>query len=428
MEVSRQREMRENYDAFSRETDLSAWRLYAFGHTEATGYLLGIVEESGHCIEGILDNNPAKQGTLFKNIPIVAPCEFCQRLTEKTIVFITSRAYAAMLLQLNELGFRGRVVKLVEYNTFAEYNLTPDAIYRKMKREQQGSIALTRLHEEAGGCFIIICPFKAVGDVYYAMKYMTGFCKRQNLGSVAVAVVGDSCADVVKLFYDVPIFVLEQREMDELVQAVLYRQPGNVFIVHHDRPYTSYLIRLLRKQLIPFEIIYRVGIYGLSGGNIGKRARFWQNQVCEVMPQGKSVVLIPYAKSVVNLPVERWENIARVMKEKGYAVFSSVQDDEVPIEGTISLRDIPLRAMKSMMEQAGCFISIRNGLCDILQEAKCRKILLYPDACYSDTPWQVVQFFRLSGCDNVIFKNDGSWEIYDGGRNRPFDFAEDVDL
>lgn len=428
MEVSRQREMRENFAALSREIDLSDWRLYAFGHTEATGYLLGIVKESGYCIEGILDNNQAKQGKLFENVPIVAPCEFCQGITEKTIVFITSRAYAAMLLQLKELGFRGQVVKLVEYNTFAEYDLSPDVVDRKLEREQRGSVVLARLHEEAGACFIIICPFKAVGDVYYAMKYMKEFCKKHNWGSMAVAVVGNSCAEVVKLFYDVPVFVMEQREMDELVQAVLFRQTGNVLVVHHDRPYTSYLIRLLRKQLIPFEILYKEGIYGLSEAGIGESAKFWQNPVCEVMPQGKSVVLIPYAKSVVNLSMVRWENIARVMKEKGYAVFSSVQDDEVPIEGTISLRNIPIRAMKRMVEKAGCFISIRNGLCDILQEAKCRKILLYPDACYSDTPWQVVQFFRLSGCDNVIFRNDGSWEIYDGGRNRPFDFAEDVDF
>ena len=428
MEISKQREMRETYADLSTTVNLSEWRLFVFGYTDATGCLIDMVKENGYAIAGILDNNPAKQGTCLEGVPVIPPQDLCRNATESVMVFITSRAYAAMLLQLKELGFRGRVVKLVEYDTFAEYDLSPDVIDRKLEREHRGNITLARLNKEAGGNFIIICPFKAVGDVYYAMKYLSAFRQKHSLGSIAVAVVEDSCLEAVKIFYDVPILSLRQAEMDELVQAVLFRQPGNVMIVHHDRPYTSYLIRLLRKQLLPFGRFYKVGIYGLSEEVAGEKPRFWQDWVCEKMPQGRSAVLMPYAKSVVNLPVGRWEDIVKVLKAKGYAVFSFVQGNEVPLAGTRTLRDVPISAMKGIVEQAGCFISIRNGLCDILQEAECKKILLYPDACYSDTPWQVVEFFNLSGCSNVIFKNDGSWELYDGGGNRPFDFAQDLDF
>lgn len=428
MEISRQREMRETYAGLSQAVNLSEWQLFVFGHTEATSCLIDMVKESGHSIIGILDNNPAKQGTYLAGVPVIPPQKLCQNDTESAMVFITSRAYAAMLLQLKELGFCGRVVKLVEYDTFAEYDLSFDVIDRKMEREQRGCATMARMQKWAGHSFIIICPFKAVGDVYYAMKYLRAFREKYRLESIAVAVVGNSCREVVKIFYDVSVFTLEQSEMDELVQAVLFRQPGNVLIVHHDRPYISYLIRLLRRKLLHFENIYKVGVYGLSEKVAGEKPRLWQNRGCKEMLQGKSVVLIPYAKSVVNLPIERWEEIVRVLRARGYAVFSSLQGNEVPIVGTKALRDVPIGAMKSIVEQAGCFISIRNGLCDVLQKAECRKILLYPDACYSDTPWQVVEFFNLSGCDNVIFKNNGSWELYDGGGNRPFDFAQDLDF
>ena len=428
MEVSRQSEMRENYRCLSEEVNFYKWQLYVFGHTDATGYLIAMVRESGHEIAGILDNNKAKQGTFFEDVPIMAPQEICQGDSRSVMVFITSRAYAAMLLQLKELGFRGRVVKLVDYNTFAEYDLSFEVLDRRLERERRGEAIFARLQKECGPRFLVICPFKAVGDVYYAMKYLEAFQQKRGLGQIAVAVVGNACAEVVKLFHDLPVFSFEQKDMDELVQAMLFRQVEDVLVVHHDRPYSNYLIRLLRKCFISFEMMYKSGMYGLNEDAPGKRPRFWQRESWEEIPKGKSVVLMPYAKSVVSLPMVSWENIARVLKDRGYDVFSSIQGAEKAISGTEALTDVPLCAMKSVVEQAGCFIALRNGLCDLLQEAECRKVALYPAAYYSDTSWQVVQFFRLPGCDNVIFKNDGSWELYDGGGNRPFDFAKDLDF
>lgn len=428
MELFRQREMRENYLSLSKEIDLRAWRLYVFGHTDATGYLISMVKDSGCTIRGILDNNKAKQGKYMAGVPIMPPQELCRNSTDLTIVFVTSRACAAMMLQLKELGFSGRVVKLVDYDTFAEYDLSLDTITRRMEREKRGERLLERLRGESRCEFLVVCPFQAVGDVYYAMKYLRAFQRKEKIVSISVVVVGDSCAEVVKLFYDMPVFSLEQKEMDELVQAVLYTQAEKVLIVHHDRPYSNYLIRLLRKQLVHFSSFYKMGIYGLPKDADGKIPSFRRDCTWEEVPRGSSVVLMPYAKSVLNLPKERWGDIAKVLQAKGYTVFSNVRGMETPIIGTHVLRNVPLSNMQSLMEWAGGFIAIRSGLCDILQEAECRKIVLYPDACYSDTPWQVVQFFGLPGCDNVIFKNDGGWELYDRGRNRSFDFAKDLDF
>ena len=43
--------------------------------------------------------------------------------------------------------------------------------------------------------------------------------------------------------------------------------------------------------------------------------------------------------------------------------------------------------IQSLVELAGVFIGIRSGLCDVIREADCRKIALYPDYCYCDTKW-----------------------------------------
>ena len=120
-------------------------------------------------VAGILDNNEHKQGQAYRGIPIVSPLILAGGDTRQTVVCIVSRAYAAMADQLRSLGFQGRVEKLVDYNPFAEYDLSPRIIERRMEQARRGKELLKGLRDRWPGHTLILCPFDALGDVYHTM-------------------------------------------------------------------------------------------------------------------------------------------------------------------------------------------------------------------------------------------------------------------
>ena len=51
--------------------------------------------------------------------------------------------------------------------------------------------------------------------------------------------------------------------------------------------------------------------------------------------------------------------------------------------------------MRSVVERAGTFVGIRSGLCDIIRDAKAKKIAIYPDYNYCDTRWKAIDIYYI---------------------------------
>lgn len=67
--------------------------------------------------------------------------------------------------------------------------------------------------------------------------------------------------------------------------------------------------------------------------------------------------------------------------------------------------------MRSVVEMAGIFIGIRSGMCDILREARAKKIALYPDYNYSDTRWKAIEMYYIDNFEyNLLATEDIEWE------------------
>jgi hypothetical protein len=101
------------------------------------------------------------------------------------------------------------------------------------------------------------------------------------------------------------------------------------------------------------------------------------------------------------MPAEFWENLADEWRGKGVKVCTSVYGGETPIRGTAPL-SLPLSQMAAAAEYAGMFVGLRNGLCDVVYAANCRKIVAFPDCFYSTTPHKAADFFALPGWESVV--------------------------
>lgn len=395
-------ELTENLERLADSGALQEKTIYLFGYCNATEVLADLLVEKHYQVAAILDNNPVKWHSSYRGIPISAPEAMRHVHPDRAIVCIAARAYESMASQLRKLGYGGQIERLVDYDTYAAYSLSEETIREKQARVKRGMERMKELDASYPGYFRILCPFPALGDVYYAMAYLPHFLEKKNAGNYMVAVIGGSCAAVVKMFGGQNIVALRQAEMDELVQAAIYTEDPSSFIAHHDRPYVVNLAKALHIKKIPLEMLYRCGVYGLPRDAAPCSPRNLQAYgALHKIKKGRTAILAPAAKSVTNIPHSYWEQIIAHYKGENYQVFSNVAAGEEPLAGTEAL-DVPLPQIQSAAEQAGTFIGIRSGLCDVLKEASCKKIALYPDRYYSDTRWTMEEIYHLDGWENIV--------------------------
>ncbi len=398
------------------EIDIYNKKIFLFGHCNATLELIDLLDPKGIKVSGILDNNEAKQNKKYKGIHVYAPRDI-NKLSgddpeKESIVLITSRFYSSMLSQLRSLSYTGLVRKLIDYNTYAEYSLSEGTIERMMKREYEGELLVKKLERKYPDHFKVYFPFEALGDIYFALSYWPAFARERGIEHAVFCVAGKVLADVIHMFGDHPVEVYEQKKLDAMIQAALYRHQKNSFIAHQDRPYVVDLFKALYVKKIPLEQIYCCGVYGLSADTEPTSPRVNREIYKDLddIPEGKAVIFSPYAKSVPLIDPKIWSGAVRYYTHAGYKCFTNVVDDEVPLTGTEALSP-SLLELQSVVERAGTFVGIRSGLCDVLREARANKIALYPDYNYCDTKWRAIEMYFIKQFDHNLLAEEGiEWE------------------
>lgn len=403
-------ELTRNLDALVDSGELEDRQICLFGHCNATEELADCLLERGYSPAAILDNNPAKHGNTYRGIRIIPPAGILEKDQERTIVCIAARAYAAMADQLRRLGYRGIVRKLVDYNSYADYSLSRDTVDRMRQRAERGRERLRRIGQDYPGCLKVLCPFAALGDIYFMMSYLPYYLENAGSTSCVIGVIGRACASVVGLFGNYPTEVFSQQEMDETVQAALYTGDRSVFLPHQDRPYVVNLHRALYMKRIPLEQIYCCGVFGLPPDTEPYVPEGFTGypELGEIR-KGNAVILSPYAKSVTSLPDSLWEDIAESCRRAGLQCFTNVVGDEKPVRGTVPISP-SLAEIRSVVEHAGRFIGIRSGLCDVLRTARAEKTALYSDYNYCDTRWKAIDMYHLEGWENIVVKEGFQWK------------------
>ncbi len=248
---------------------------------------------------------------------------------------------------------------------------------------------------------LVICPNCALGDVYWACAYLPAYCIKECIESVAVIVIGNGCRQVAEMFGIESVVVLDTSEMDELVQAIIFHQEENCIIAHHDRPYTDNIIKYLDKHFLSFTDYYKYAVFGLNKevtpveplkiAQFDNKPQFKQN---------RSIIIAPYAKSVVQPSREFWNSIINDYQKQGFQIFTNVIENEKPLDYTKPIT-LPLNQLIRAVEYAGHFIGLRSGLCDIVNTAKCRKTVIMPDCIYSTTNIKVADFFTLPDWEQI---------------------------
>lgn len=156
------------------------------------------------------------------------------------------------------------VKKLVDYDPYAEYSLSEKTVRERQRRVEQGICLLERQRTKFLGQYLIYCPFFALCDVYYTMSYLPYFLQEVKICEYVVFTVGRACTEIAGMYGIKQVEALSQKDMDELIQAVLYTRDRDAYIAHRDRPYVIKLAKALHIKKVPLEIIYKCGVFGLD--------------------------------------------------------------------------------------------------------------------------------------------------------------------
>jgi len=366
--------------------------VFMFGHCNATEKMIDYLSKLSVNVTAILDNNKTKAGNLCKGVPIILP----KYINANGIVLIANRFYEQMAQQLRKIGCEGRIIKVLEYNSFAEYSLSQETIKQKTERMHRGKNTLEKIRAKRPKEHLVVCPHNALGDVYWAMSFLPAYMAKHKIEDAAVIVNGDACKQVAEMFVDANcVLSLPNTEMEEFTQALIYCKEPNCIIAHHDKIYTDNSIKYLNSHFISFIDFYKHIIFGLDkpAEPVAPHLHLPFKNTAGIL-QGKTLIISPSAKSVVLPPSEFWQKTIQEYKNKGFMVCTSTVEGETPLENTIPI-SFPLNQAISAVEYAGHFMGIRSGLCDVINSAKCNKTVVFPDCIYSTTKIKVADFFAL---------------------------------
>jgi len=239
---------------------------------------------------------------------------------------------------------------------------------------------------------ILLSPHFSTGDAYIIGSYLKEYVKQNNCEHNYVYVcVGKTCAKIVNGMYGVYNIILTSMDDRNMLEE-LYRFVGeencNIRIMHYQGVcmYTGIMGNMRAYKNLNFIDMLLYGAFNLPKDTIREKAK-WMNNYQYVqelfdglnLKEGKTVIISPYASSMVGLPNELWDILVTNLINQGYQVCTNVGNpQEQPLKNTKALF-YPLSCANEVLEKAGSFIGYRSGFCDIVSGALCKKIVLYPE-------------------------------------------------
>lgn len=376
-----------------------------FGCNEPAEQMIDFLETLNVKIEALLDNNRKKIGGFLKKIPIKKPEEVIGNFRNDVLVLIISKHYYEILEQLENYGYKENIhiIKVINISKFANNSLSEDTFNQYKEKVFLGEKIYCDIkfrYPEMD--YLFIFPVKAIGDVFLGVYYAYNYIIKKKIFNPVFVVIGEISKKVVMAAGYNKVVFLKFEEMDCLEKFyLLCSEEYPIIEVNHQKPYTCCLRKIGNYKKIDFASLFYYGIYELEGDIQGNKMEKNIKNVADAellfiqynLTKGNTVILAPYANTAASIEISFWKCLANSLKEKGYNVCTNVaNEEEMAIPGTQQLA-FSLECAKEVLEMAGYFIGLRSGFCDLISQAKCKKIIFYPDRIYNTNKF--IDFFSL---------------------------------
>lgn len=358
-------------------------KIYAMGSVINIERIEEILELNGLCVELILDNNPAKQGTIQiinKECIVKLPAALSESEKENSCMIILSiRFWLEMKEQMEALGYvEGKDLFVLEALTFD----------KKKKYVEYGFEIYRELTEKYGNDMFLFVFHGPIGDNYLFARYYREYIEAHNISNPVC--IGTKATGKISGLFQLDKFHQVDREAIVALEF-LYMFAGDEinnikilqiweFQFHFNRE------RIRFDERFVFSDTYKYYVYGLSDdakaekpffeSNIEKYNNEFEKKKLE---PGKTVILSPFAYSInIQPPKGFWEKLINELRKNGLSVCINVNNEKEESYFDAPAICFEIKESGSVLEFAGTFIGMRSGFCDVTSSAKCRKIILYP--------------------------------------------------
>lgn len=350
-------------------------KIVLFGETKTAERSLEFLTD--YNVIGIIDNNINKIGMMIKDLHVYKVGELLQPYNDEYKILLSLNYYEEVAEQLYAMGYELGKQVFVMWSSSVRMDASEDTIKSIEKDLDAGRTLYEDIKVNSGDNTIYICPYPGTGDVYLVGLYLTEEIKKHGY----LLVTSKACAKVAGLF-GLESQVISKSNAIHLVHYVRYCG------ISYDK------VRILNDGVDQGNVPRLRGCYGLDFNTLFQRLVFNSAEkksrhelIVEKaddffdkyeLKKGKTVLIAPYANTVIDINKNFWESLVVNLKKRGYCVCTNVgSPKEKPIEGTIPL-SIDYSCIINFLNSSGYFIGLRSGLCDIVTASNAKMVVFYP--------------------------------------------------
>lgn len=389
-------------------------RVVIFGAAAVAKVIKNSLLEYGIKVNGIIDNDMKKIGKECLGLEVKKPDELLRVDISNVVIIIYSVFHKDMEYQLLKLGFQKQQI----LNVSSKYFLSDESLryylnyslnillgnkyYKQIKKKYPENRS------------IFICPYTGTGDVYLIGLYFYQYLKMENINNYVFIVVNNACKRVAQIFKIKNIEVMAPKVVGKIIGARLFTEKLNSITILNDSwasVYTNTIQWIRGYKGLNFNKMFRNFVFGFSDDVVYKKPEYETDQKevhkfftdYNLLPE-KTVVLSPYSNTLFELPEQIWEEITLLFQNKGFTVCTnSCGAKEPPIKGTIPVF-FPLTHAKLILDMAGFFIGVRSGLCDVISDSSCKKVIFYEKDgfFYQSSTFEYFSLRKMNLCNDAL--------------------------
>lgn len=251
-------------------------------------------------------------------------------------------------------------------------------VYKKIERQYKNTMTPIYVYDYSG-----------LGDVYTFCLYIKGNYEKNMPDGIILTVIGGGSKKVTTLFGLDRVVKLSELEskcltyLADVVGAQLRIYPMTPFPRH---VFTDIYSHYLYGKRLNMAEAYRDTLLNLPSNtiqypntkNLENSAKIKELFARNNLQAGKTVILSPYANTIIGYPFAFWIKVTEMLKKAGFSVCTNCSGSEPEIPGAPALF-FSLELAEAVTEYAGYFIGLRSGFCDIICNSSAYKLIIYPE-------------------------------------------------
>ncbi len=234
---------------------------------------------------------------------------------------------------------------------------------------------------------LALAPYPGTGDVFLAVSMLNKWQQREGIPQIQTVVIGGANKRICSLF-NINAVAVTRFEMHYLSRFCIFvgLENSHTKMLHHDAPRitTGIMDRCRNIKELNFFNIYLYGLYNTTDRSLYEQATFTDDKeaISKIFEEnnlipGRTILIAPKNNTLPPIKSSFWKKLVANLKQMGYTVCTNVASPkEKALKGTVGLF-IPYSQIVPFLNEAGHFLSIRSGLCEVISSSTCDKVILY---------------------------------------------------